>query len=175
MADSTRGSISRLGPRLGRALAAWPDARGWAFCAGTGAATLAAMAALGFSTGLYAIGPAKTQGLPLRLLTVLIAPAIGEEAFFRGLLIPGREETRRPWRALAAATAIFTLWHVVEAETFLPAAKRMFLRPDFLACAATLGLGCGVMRQRTGSIWPGVGLHWLMVTVWQTWLGGFLL
>jgi predicted Abi (CAAX) family protease len=31
------------------------------------------------------------------------------------------------------------------------------------------------MRQRTSSIWPGVGLHWLMVNLWQTWLGGFVL
>jgi predicted Abi (CAAX) family protease len=111
----------------------------------------------------------------MRLLTVLIAPAIGEEAFFRGLLIPARAETRTPARDLAVATGIFTLWHVFEAKTFLPAAARMFTRPDFLGCAAILGLGCGVIRQRTGSIWPGVALHWLMVTLWQTWLGGFVL
>ena len=105
---------------------------------------------------------------------MLIAPAIGEEACFRGLLVPGRSETRRPWIALAVMTAIFVLWHVVEAKTFLPAAAAMFVRPDFLVCAAILGLGCGVIRWRTGSLWPGVGLHWLMVTVWQTWLGGFM-
>jgi predicted Abi (CAAX) family protease len=167
--------IAALASRLGRAFATWPDARGWAFSAGTGAATLATLGAVGFSTGLYAIGPARTQGLPLRLLSVLIAPAIGEEAFFRGLLIPGRGETRRPLRDLALATGVFTLWHVVEAKTFLPAAERTFVRPDFLTCAAILGLGCGVMRQKTGSLWPGVALHWLMVTVWQTWLGGFVL
>jgi predicted Abi (CAAX) family protease len=167
--------IRPLGARLLRASSTWPDARGWIFAAATGAATLAAMAAVGFSSGLYAIGPARTQGLPLRLLSVLIAPAIGEEAVFRGLMIPGRDQTRRPWRDLAVATGIFTLWHVAEAETFLPAARPMFLRPDFLTCAAILGLGCGVMRQRTSSIWPGVGLHWLMVNLWQTWLGGFVL
>lgn len=167
--------IRHLGARLLRASSTWPDARGWIFAAATGAATLAAMAAVGFSSGLYAIGPARTQGLPLRLLSVLIAPAIGEEAFFRGLLIPARAETRTPARDLAVATGIFTLWHVFEAKTFLPAAARMFTRPDFLGCAAILGLGCGVIRQRTGSIWPGVALHWLMVTLWQTWLGGFVL
>ena len=86
-----------LASRLGRAITTWPDARGSAFATVVGALTLAAMAMVGFSTGLYAIGPARTEGLPLRLLTVLIAPAIGEEACFRGLLVPGRSETRRPW------------------------------------------------------------------------------
>jgi predicted Abi (CAAX) family protease len=48
----------------------------------------------------------------------------------------------------------------------------MFLRPDFLACTAILGLGCALMRWRTGSLWPAVILHGGFVVVWQTWLGG---
>ena len=160
--------------RLRRAATTWPDARGWGFAASLGALTLAAMGLVGFSTGLYVLEPARLQGLPLRLLTVLIAPAIGEEAIFRGLLIPDRTETQKPWILLLVATAIFTAWHVAEVRTFLPAAAAMFTRPDFLACAAILGLGCGVIRWRTGSLWPGVALHWLMVTIWQTWLGGFM-
>lgn len=164
-----------LTARMGRAVTAWPDARGWAFTAVVGAASLAAMAAIGFSSGLYGLHPARTKGLALRLITVLIAPAIGEEAFFRGLLIPDRTETARPWAALAVVTGVFTAWHVVEAKTFLRVADPMFLRPSFLACAASLGLGCGVIRWRTGSLWPAVAVHWLAVTVWQTWLGGLVL
>jgi predicted Abi (CAAX) family protease len=160
--------------RLRRSVVTWPDAQGWAFAGGVGALTLAAMGLLGFSTGLYSLAPARTEGLPLRLLTVLIAPAMGEEAVFRGLLIPDWSETRSPWAILAGATAIFTAWHVAEVKIFMPSAAPIFLRPDFLACAAILGLGCGVIRWRTWSLWPGVGLHWLMVTVWQTWLGGFM-
>ncbi|HEY5107605.1 MAG TPA: CPBP family glutamic-type intramembrane protease [Caulobacteraceae bacterium] len=167
--------MQRLTARMARAVTTWPDARGWAFTAAVGAASLAAMAAIGFSSGLYAVHPARTQGLPLRLLTVLIAPAIGEEALFRGLLIPDRTETLRPWSALAAVTGVFTLWHVVEAKTFLRVAEPMFLRPSFLACAASLGLGCGLIRWRTASLWPVVAVHWLAVILWQTWLGGLVL
>jgi len=165
---------TRLAGRLRRALTTWPDARGWAFTAGVGAASLAAMGVIGFSSGLYALGPARTEGLAARAVGVLIAPAIGEEAFFRALLIPDRAETARPWAALAAVTGIFTLWHVVEGKTFLRIADPMFLRPSFLACAASLGLGCGIIRWRTGSLWPAVATHWLAVMIWQTWLGGLV-
>lgn len=167
--------ISRAGRRLLRSLVTWPDLAGWAFTGAVGAATLAGMGAIGFSTGYYALHPALTAGLPMRLVSVLIAPGLGEEAPFRGLLVPDRSESRNPWPSLAVVTVIFTAWHVAEVFTVLPAARTAFLRPDFLACAATLGLGCGLVRWRTGSLWPAVLLHWLAVTIWQTWLGGFTL
>ena len=59
-----------------------------------------------------------------------------------------------------------------EAVTFLKAAAKVFLRPDFLLCCAVLGLACAIMRYRTGSLWPAVLLHWAVVVVWQTWWGG---
>jgi predicted Abi (CAAX) family protease len=156
--------------RLRRSLTTLPDARGWALCGLVATITGSLMAAIGFSTGLYALTP-TAPGLPLRLLTVLFVPALGEEIPFRGLLVPGRDEARRPWPAIAISTALYVAWHPLQALTFLPRAT-MFLRPDFLACTAILGLGCAVMRWRTGSLWPAVLLHGGFVVVWQTWLGG---
>ena len=117
------------------------------------------------------VAPASLAGLPLRLASVFFVPALSEEAVFRGVLVPGRSETRRPFAAIAAATAVFTGWHIVE-TLFLRHAAPIFLRVDFLACAAILGAGCAVIRWRTASLWPAVALHWLVVVVWQTWLGG---
>ena len=179
-ASGASGSSWSLTPaamarRLWAGITTLPDAGGWTYTAGVGALTLGAMGAIGFSTGFYALHPANTAGMPLRLLTVLLAPGFGEEAPFRGLLIPSRRETPRPWLALAVVTPVFIAWHVFEAMTFLPAARAQFLRPDFLACAGALGVGCGLVRWRTGSLWPAVLLHWLAVTIWQTWLGGFTL
>lgn len=156
--------------RLRRSLTTLPDARGWALCGGVAAITGGLMAAIGFSTGLYALTP-TAPGLPLRLLVVLFVPALGEEIPFRGLLVPGRDEAARPWPAIAISTALYVAWHPLEALTFLPQGA-MFLRPDFLACTAILGLGCALMRWRTGSLWPAVILHGGFVVVWQTWLGG---
>ncbi len=164
-------SLKIYGERLLTSLTTLPTPRGWALCLAVSAITLATMAAIGFTTGLYHLTPTQ-PGLPLRLLTVILIPALGEEIPFRGLLVPGPGESRRPWLAIAASTTLYTLWHVVEALTFLPAAAATFLRLDFLTCCAVLGLGCAVMRLKTGSLWPAVGLHWLLVVVWQTWLGG---
>ncbi len=163
--------LVRYRRRLTTSLRTLPSSRGWLFCATIFTATLAIMAAIGFTTGLYHLTPTQ-PGLPLRMLTVFFIPALGEEIPFRGLLTPGPGESRRPWLAITVSTTLYTLWHVVEALTFLPAAAPTFLRPDFLACCAVLGLGCAITRFKTGSIWPAVILHWTLVVVWQTWLGG---
>ncbi|MET3663451.1 CPBP family glutamic-type intramembrane protease [Caulobacter sp. 1776] len=157
--------------RLTTSLRTLPNARGWLFCLAVSAVTLATMAAIGFATGLYRLQPTE-PGLAPRLLVVFFVPALGEELPFRGLLTPGPDETRRPWLEIAVSTVLYTLWHVVEALTFLKSAAGVFLRPDFLLCCAMLGLGCAATKRKTGSIWPAVLLHWALVVVWQTWLGG---
>ncbi len=165
--------IPRYRRRLALALTTWPTPRGWALSAAIGATTLAVLGAIGFSTGLYALHPANTTNLAFRLAETFVAPAIGEELVFRGLLIPGRAESSKFIGALLVSTVIFIGWHIVEAETFLCAAAPMFLRADFLTIAGTLGIGCAIVRWLTGSLWPAVALHWIMVGIWQTWLGGF--
>ena len=157
--------------RLLTGLRTLPTPRGWLFCLVVSAITLATMALIGFASGLYHLTPTQ-PGMPLRMLVVFFIPALGEEIPFRGLLTPGPNEGRRPRLEIAISTALYTLWHVVEAVTFLKSAASVFLRPDFLLCCAVLGLGCAITRRVTGSIWPAVLLHWALVVIWQTWLGG---
>ena len=106
----------------------------------------------------------------MRLLKVMAVPALSEEIVFRGLLTPGRG-ARRPVAGLIAAVALFALWHVIEALTFLPGAG-LFLTPGFLACATVLGAACAWMRYDTGSLWPAVALHGVTVWLWQTLFAG---
>jgi predicted Abi (CAAX) family protease len=164
-------SLTIYRTRLLASLRTLPSPRGWLFCAAVSAATLTLMMVIGFATGLYHLTPTQ-PGLALRMLTVLFVPALGEEIPFRGLLTPGPNESRRPGLEIVVSTALYTLWHVIEAVTFLKSAASVFLRPDFLLCCAVLGLGCAITRRVTGSIWPAVLLHWALVVVWQTWLGG---
>jgi predicted Abi (CAAX) family protease len=102
----------------------------------------------------------------------LLAPGLGEEAPFRGALVPDRRESIRPLTPILLSTTLFCLWHVAEASTFLPKARPLFLRPDFLAWTVLLGLACAVLRRRSGSLWTAVLLHWAAVVVWEGWLGG---
>jgi len=164
-------ALKTYATRLLTSLRTVPSPRGWLFCLAVSVVTLALMMLIGFVTGLYRLQPTE-PGLALRMLAVFFVPALGEELPFRGLLTPGPNESNRPRLEIATSTVLYTFWHVFEAVTFLKTAAGVFLRPDFLLCCAVLGLGCAITRRRTGSIWPAVLLHWALVVVWQTWLGG---
>jgi predicted Abi (CAAX) family protease len=126
---------------------------------------------LGFATGLLRF-ESRPLGVILRLAPIVfVVPALGEEVVFRGLMIPDRTERPSALAAILVSTAIFTGWHVVETQ-WLKAEAATFLRPDFLAWAAGLGLVCAVLRRRSGSIWPPVILHWAAVVAWMGWFGG---
>lgn len=168
------GGTSVGGPlhRLRTGLLTWPDRRGWLLAAAVGAAALAIELAIGLTGGFLRPTPGDWTALPAALLLAVLAPAMGEEVVFRGLFVPGRDESARPWAAIVLTTTVFVLWHVFEGLTFMRAAAPVFLRADFLATTAVLGLACGWLRWRTGSLWPAVILHWLEVAGWQIWFGG---
>ena len=157
--------------RLVSAFRTWPDAAGWGLCAAVSAVTLVGIAVMAGLTGLVRWQP-DFAGWPLRLVMILLVPALSEELVFRGLLTPTRGKGAHDRLWLVGGVTAFVLWHVVEALTFLPGAAHLFLRPDFLVCAAMLGTACAAMRYRTGSLWPAVLLHGLVVFVWQVALGG---
>jgi predicted Abi (CAAX) family protease len=141
-----------------RALAKLPDARGWTqslFIVAIATATIALIAA---PSGLLTLTPRLTPAI----LTAFLIPAFTEELIFRGFVT-----TRL---ALIVSTVAFTLWHVVEALTFLPGAT-LFLTPGFLTAASILGLAAGLMRLITGSLWPAILFHGTIVALWQSLFG----
>jgi predicted Abi (CAAX) family protease len=164
--------VSNLYRRLLAALTTWPSPRQWLMAAAVGLVALAIEGAIGLAGGFLRPAPADWSVLPFSLLLAVFVPALGEEAVFRGLLIPSRRDRRDVTLALLLSTAAFVAWHVVEGLTFMPAASPIFLRADFLAMTAVLGLACGVLRHRTGSLWPAVAVHWLEVAIWQIGFGG---
>jgi predicted Abi (CAAX) family protease len=158
---------------IGRAWRSWnclPDRRGWLESAVVSLAALATIGVIAFAAGLVHWQP-RFDGWPLRLISVMIVPAFAEELVFRGLLIPAKGESRYPVGWSLAGIAAFVVWHVIEATTFLPKAH-LFLTAPFLLCAGVLGGACAIIRYRTGSLWPAVLLHGLVVFAWQTALGG---
>ncbi|MEC7525045.1 MAG: CPBP family intramembrane glutamic endopeptidase [Myxococcota bacterium] len=77
-------------------------------------------------------------------LTIVAAPAIGEELLFRGLLLPGLSYRYGDRVGLVLSAALFALIHGA---------------PALIAMVFVAGLVLGVIRQRTGSILPCVAMH----------------
>jgi predicted Abi (CAAX) family protease len=156
--------------RLFRSLTTLPSAAEWRLCAAISAATLLGIGLCAYNLGLIHWLP-RTDSWGMRLIGSMLVPAFTEELVFRGLLIPARGESRHAVRWFAGGVLVFILWHIVEALTILPGAT-LFLQPAFLLCAGLLGTACAYMRYRTGSLWPAVVLHGLLVFGWQTFFGG---
>jgi uncharacterized protein len=106
----------------------------------------------------------------VRLAVLLfMAPALGEELIFRGLLIP-RRGRKAPWMALSVV--LFVLWHPLQAVTFGPPWASTFLDPWFLAAVAILGAALARIYAATRSLWPCILTHWLVVLGWKTLFAG---
>jgi predicted Abi (CAAX) family protease len=92
-------------------------------------------------------------------VSTFLFPTLSEELVFRGWLRKGMSLP-----ALAALLA-FVAWHPLQYLVGLPFASSLYMEPRFLAVVAVLGLACSITRVRSGSIWPGVILHWGAVVI----------
>ena len=80
------------------------------------------------------------------LLAAVIFAPLCEEVFFRGYLFPGLLHGMNVWMATLVSALLFTLVHG-DIGSALP----LFI----------IGLVLPVLRWRTGSLWPGIALHFL--------------
>jgi ABC-2 type transport system permease protein/sodium transport system permease protein len=86
----------------------------------------------------------------LVVATLALTPAVVEELCFRGYLFSALETRISPWKTVALTSLLFGLFHVLTGnvlliERFLP--------------TTMLGLILGTVAYRTGSVWPGIALH----------------
>lgn len=94
--------------------------------------------------GVFPGTPAATVAIIISFVTVIGGAAITEELYFRGLLLGAIDGRLGAAAAITASAGVFGLVH------FQPAAF-----PTLFA----LGLVLGVLRVRTRSVWPGIGVH----------------
>jgi membrane protease YdiL (CAAX protease family)/ABC-type transport system involved in multi-copper enzyme maturation permease subunit len=94
----------------------------------------------------------KIKELPLavKLIALAIVPAVCEEIFFRGLLFTAWRRSLGAWPTILLTGLVFGLFHIlvrdsVVLERFIP--------------TALLGILLGGIRERTGSLWPGMLMH----------------
>lgn len=92
-------------------------------------------------TGGAALAPAEVI-----LLLILVAGVVpfAEELFFRGLVYPLMRRDLGPALAIPLNAAVFALVHVI---------------PQLLPGLFVIGLILTYLRERSGSIWPGVLYH----------------
>ncbi len=94
----------------------------------------------------------KTVPSAVLLLTLAVTPAVVEEAFFRGFLFSSLRGRIRPAAVIVSTAVLFGLFHVFVGQTLL---IERFLPTTFL------GLLLGWVAHRTGSVLPGMLLHFL--------------
>lgn len=165
----TCGTASSLFAHAASALTTRPGIRAW----GEGLLLLGVFglvaAHLGIGYGLINVS-ATDEYLAFMAMAVVafLIPALFEEMIFRVILPWCGTRFRLPLRlADALALALFVLWHPVQVWVGLPLAQTVFLDPVFLVITAGLGLVCTISYRRSGSIWPAVLMHWILVLAWK--------
>lgn len=90
--------------------------------------------------------PAEGLSLPVAILVICVFPAITEEIAFRGLVQYWLEVSLTPAKALMLGSAMFAGLHL-----------SVLSFPYLFAVGLTLAL----VRRRTGSLYPGILIHFL--------------
>jgi predicted Abi (CAAX) family protease len=110
-----------------------------------------------------------------RAAGLFVMPALVEELIFRVALLPHPLEGSSPpvavaWGALSVG--LFTLYHPLAGRLWYRSGRPLFEDPRFLLPCALLGVVCVIAYGATGSLWPPVLIHWIVVVVWLELLGG---
>lgn len=162
--------------RLGVAILTIPDAHAWAFSG----ALLLVYALISLPIGFYSgfvrfdVFPDSRVAIAGILAGSLLMPGISEELFFRVLLLPHPTENASLaalWLWGCIGLVIFLIYHPLNILAL--GHDRTFRNPVFLLLAALLGIACTLSYWQSGSLWPPVIIHWLIVVVWLLLLGGY--
>jgi predicted Abi (CAAX) family protease len=130
-----------------------------------------------FKVGFTQVNPVKLSVKDRVAVSAiaLIMPSIFEEVVFRVFLLPHPKEgasLEAQWIWGAIALVIFVVSHPLNSYTFFPASRATFLQPIFLVAAGFLGVVCSLSYLQSGSLWPPVVIHWIVVVIWLLVLGG---
>lgn len=171
-------AIALLIRRLSAAFLTIPDRTDWLWTTGILFSLTAIALPIGFQQSFLEIDILKTSWEKIADIVGQTLPmtAIAEELIFRVLLLP--HPTENPsftvlwcWEIISLAT--FLVYHPLNALTFYPAGNPTFMNPVFLLLAGLLGVACAIAYWQSGSLWPPVVIHWLVLVVWILLLGGY--
>jgi predicted Abi (CAAX) family protease len=164
-------SLRKTAKRLRTGLTTWPNRRAWLVSLWVFLVYAVLAWGFGFGSGLYRYDPQLDHSLLRVAIIAFFVPAIGEEMFFRGAIVPTGMETENAFPQMVLALAIFLAWHPFNAWLFFPEVLPLFSDWRFLTVTAMLGIACTYLWRTTGSLWPSIGLHWVAVIIWKAFLG----
>ncbi|MBL1177402.1 CPBP family glutamic-type intramembrane protease [Pantanalinema sp. GBBB05] len=154
-----------------------PNLRDWSIALSTllGYGVLAT--AIGVSQGLLQIKPWSASRKHYLLLAgrLFFLPALLEEWLFRVLLLPYPRAgvTGQMWITWAIVSlTVFVAYHAIVAKTIAKHRASTLLHPIFLTLTGLLGVACTLAYWLTGSLLLITLIHWAVVVVWLTLLGG---
>jgi sodium transport system permease protein len=90
--------------------------------------------------------------LPLVLICLAVVPALFEELFFRGLFFASLRQVLTPLATIGLSGLVFAGFHLIATDA---------LTLERFPPSLLMGLALGVVRERSGSLIPGVVLHTL--------------
>ena len=96
----------------------------------------------------------------LSVTAIAVAPAVCEEILFRGVILPSLLRSLGAGGAILASAGLFGLIHL-DATGGAASALTAYRVPFALA----VGLGLGLLRVRTGSLWPSLIAHATLNTI----------
>ncbi len=133
--------------------------------------------ALGRGTGFLPAQRARLRPMVVvrQAIVLLLTPSLIEETLFRAALMPHPLEGLGVWDSLswgALSVGLFVAWHPLAGRLWYPKGRHLFDDGRFLLLASLLGVVCVIAYLATGSIWPPVLIHWLVVLIWLELLGG---
>jgi predicted Abi (CAAX) family protease len=164
-----------------RLIAAWstiPDTKVWLQSAGLLLLLTLISLPIGFRSGFFRASLLQASWVTIVgiAMTAFLMPAIAEELFFRVLLLPHPTEnptSETQWVWGCVSLILFLVYHPLNGLSFFPTGLKTFREPIFLLLAALLGVVCAIAYLQSGSLWPPVVIHWLVVVVWLLLLGGY--
>lgn len=127
---------------------------GWYLLAAAGSVLTFAVASLALLALNHAFGVPTLRmtdpfvkegyGLATLILVIAIQPGVIEELAFRGVVLGGLRHVLSPVEAIVVSAAMFMILHLA-----VPSFPHLFV----------MGLALGWLRTRTGSLYPGMLLH----------------
>lgn len=127
----------------------------------SGASRLGTLNPVAAAVSVYTTHPGAGVIVVLILIVSSIFTAAGEEIGWRGFLLPQLAKLRGETAAVVITGLIWGIWHmpIMIAGLYLPGTPLWFKLPMFVLQTVSMTAILGILRFRSGSVWPAVLLH----------------